>query len=261
MSKGYLVMAQGEQYARQAEVLAHSIKQTQSDINQLSVITDCEVDSSLFDSVIKIEDDLAANSNWKIENRIKFYDLTPYDETVILDSDMLFLSDVSHWWNLFDKYELLLTNKVMTYRGTEVEDNFYRKTFNMNELPNVYSAFTYFKKTPTVDTFFKLIKSIVTNWKEWTEEYTPLESQRFPSIDTAMAIAVKVLDIEDQVTSKLTYPTFTHMKGMCQGWNKPSLEWSDVLGLYRTSTELKLGAFPQTGILHYVKKDFYDSVL
>ena len=256
MSKGYLVMAQGEVYAKQAEHLARSIKKTQSCISRLSVITDQEVDATLFDQVIAISNDLAVDSNWKIENRVNFYDLTPYDETVILDADMLFLSDVSHWWNLFDKYDLLLTSKVLTYRGIEVDDQYYRKTFKFNDLPNVYSAFTYFKKSDLTETFFKLVKSIVSKWSTWTQQHTPVEAQRFPSIDVAMSMAVKILDIEQDVTSKLDYPTFTHMKGMCQGWTKPALEWNEVLGIYKTSSDLKLGAFPQTGILHYVKKDF-----
>lgn len=256
MSKGYLVMAQGKVYANQAEHLARSINRTQSSINKISVITDQEVDKSLFDQVIVITDDLAVNTHWKIENRVNFYNLTPYDETVILDADMLFLSDVSHWWSLFEKYDLLLTNKVLTYRGTELVDNYYRKAFVYNYLPNVYSAFTYFNKSKTTDTFFKLVRSIVLNWDKWTIQYAPVERQRFPSIDLAMSLAIKILDIEDEVTCNLQYPTFTHMKGKCQGWTDSVSDWSDVLGVYKTPNEIKLGPFPQTGILHYVKKDF-----
>lgn len=256
MTKGYLVMAQGEQYARQAEHLARSIRNTQSCVSRLSVITDQTVDATLFDCVISIEDDLAENSTWKIENRIKFYDLTPYDETVILDSDMLFLSDVSHWWKLFEKYDLLLTNQVLTYRGTEITDTFYRKTFIHNQLPNVYSAFTYFKKTDLTKTFFNLVSSIVNNWEEWTSRYTPEYKQSFKSIDVAMAVAVKILGIEDEVTSKLGYPTFTHMKGMCQGWHHGVEKWDDVLAVYKEGSKIQLGPYIQSGILHYVKKDF-----
>lgn len=256
MTKGYLVMAQGEQYARQAEALARSIKKTQSCISRLSVITECEVDSSLFDRVIRIEDDLAVNSNWKIENRIKFYDLTPYDETVILDSDMLFLSDVSHWWRLFEKYNMLFTSKVMTYREEIVTENFYRRAFTFNQLPNIYSAFTYFKKSPEAKEFFKLVKSIVLNWKEWSSEYAPIHQQKNPSIDLAMSIAVKILNIENETTSTLNYPTFTHMKGRIQGWEKPTEDWHDVLLINTDKNKIKLGPFEQTGILHYVKKDF-----
>lgn len=255
MSKGYLVMAQGEQYARNAEHLARSIKATQSCISRLSVITDCEVDNSLFDVVIRLEDDLAANSQWKIENRVKFYDLTPYDETVILDADMLFLSDVSHWWKLFDKYDLLLTSRVLTYRAEEITNSPYRKTFVHNQLPNVYSAFTYFKKADLAEQFFQLVKSIVLNWDVWSSKFTPEYKQRNPSIDVAMSIAVKILDVEQEVTSKVSYPTFTHMKGLCQGWNTPIEDWHNAL-LISQGPNIKLGAFDQTGILHYVKKDF-----
>ncbi len=256
MNKGYLVMAQGKTYARQAEFLAKSIKDTQSCISRLSVITDCDVDSSLFDVVIRLEEDLAVNSNWKIENRIKFYDLTPYDETVILDADMLFLTDVSHWWKLFEKYELLLTNRVLTYKGTVIKHSPYRKTFISNDLPNVYSAFTYFKKTELTTEFFNLVKMIVLNWKEWTERYTPNNIQKFPSIDVAMSLAVKILGIESDVTSTVDYPTFTHMKGLCQGLKHSTESWEDIIGIYKNNKEIKLGPFTQSGVLHYVKKDF-----
>lgn len=261
MTQGYLVMAQGKEYATQAEHLARSIKKTQSCVSSLSVITDQEVDATLFDVVIKIENDLAATSKWKVENRVNFYDSTPYDETVILDADMLFLSDVSHWWKLFAKYDLLLTSKVMTYRQEVITNSFYRKTFRANKLPDVYSAFTYFKKSETSDTFFKLVKNIVLNWKEWIQVYTPDHPQKFVSIDLAMAIAVDIMDIEDRVTTILSYPTFTHMKGRCQGWKTQTDEWDNVLGIYNTVDKIRFGPYEQSGILHYVKKDFYDSLL
>jgi hypothetical protein len=261
MTQGYLVMAQGEIYARQAEHLARSITSTQTSINKLSIITDQTVDATLFDKVILIENDLAVDSTWKIENRVNFYDLTPYDETVILDSDMLFLTDVSHWWKMLNNYDLLLTNKVLTYRGETVSQSPYRSTFRTNQLPDVYSAFAYFKKSGTALEFFTLVKSIVLNWSKWTQNYAPVAPQKFPSIDLAMAIALKVLDIEDSATSKLAYPTFTHMKGYCQGWKQPIEEWNSVLGIYNTAGKIKLGPYEQTGILHYVKKDFYDSIL
>jgi len=256
MSKGYLVMAQGEKYARQSEHLAHSIRNTQSGVSRLSVITDQDVDCTLFDKVISIDEDLAANSKWKIENRVKFYNLTPYEETVILDADMLFLSDVSHWWKMFEKYDLLLTSKVLTYRGMKIINSPYRKTFIHNQLPDVYSAFTYFKKSKITAEFFELVKHIVANWKDWTVRYSPEYSQKFPSIDVAMAIAVKILDIESQVISKFSYPTFTHMKDNCQGLATSNNKWTRVLGAYKGAASFKIGAFPQTGILHYVEKDF-----
>lgn len=257
MTQGYLVMAQGEQYARQAEHLARSISKTQSEVNKLTVITDCEVDASLFDQVIRLTVDLKPDSIWKIENRVQFYDLTPYDETVILDSDMLFLSDVSHWWNYLQNYELFLTNKVKTFRGEWApEKNLYRRAFTYNNLPNVYSAFTYFKKTDLTKEFFDLVKQIILNWDHWINRYTPHFIQKFPSIDLAMSIAVRIMDIEETATSKLDFPTFTHMKSQLQGWKAKTEKWEDVIGIYQSQGRIKLGPYVQTGVLHYVKKDF-----
>lgn len=249
-------MAQGAAYARQAEALAKSIRDTQSCISRLSVVTDQPVDYTLFDQVIDVGNDLAADSKWKIENRIKFYDYTPYDETVILDADMLFLSDVSHWWKLFDDYELLLTNRVTTYRGAEVKNSAYRKAFTTHNLPDVYSAFTYFKKTEKTQEFFNLVKMIVLNWKQFSDLCTPNYYQTFPSIDLAMSMAVSILGIESEVMSKLEYPTFTHMKGMCQGIASSDENWKPILGLHRTDNDIRIGAFKQTGILHYVIEEF-----
>lgn len=257
MTQGYLVMAQGELYARQAEYLARSISKTQSGVNKLSVITDCDVDTSVFDQVITLSIDLKPEADWKIENRVQFYDLTPYEETIILDSDMLFLSDVSHWWKYLNNYELFLTNKVKTFRNEWApKQNLYRRPFTIHNLPNVYSAFTYFKKTPLTREFFNLVKQIVLNWETWIARYTPHYIQKFPSIDLAMAIAVSVMGIEDEVTSTNDFPTFTHMKAQLQGWKPKTERWEDIIGIYQTDKEIKLGPYKQTGVLHYVKKDF-----
>ena len=163
-------MAQGD-YVSQAEALAKSITCTQSSTNKISVITDGNPDPTLFDHVIPLEKDISGNSTWKIHNRVQFYELSPYDETVILDADMLFLSDVSHWWTHMSTYELLLTNHVVNFRGGTVTQSPYRRTFTGNKLPNVYSAFAYFKKTVFVKDFFQLVENIIVNWSEWTDRY------------------------------------------------------------------------------------------
>lgn len=255
MTRGYLVMAQGP-YVSQAEALAVSIAYTQSQVRSISVITDGSPDASLFDQVIPLTKDLSGNNDWKIHNRVQFYDLSPYDETVILDADMLFLTDISHWWTHISTYELLLTKHVLNFRGDTVTHSPYRETFVGNKLPNVYSAFAYFKKTQFVQEFFQLVENIVLNWSEWTSRHAARPPQNFPSLDVAMAMAVKLLDCESQVTSHRSYPTFTHMKSGCQGWKMYNEDWQQMLPYYIYNQRLKLGNYTQSGVLHYVKKDF-----
>jgi hypothetical protein len=258
MTKGYLVLAQGS-YIKQAENLAKSIKSTQSKISNISVITDQPADAALFDYIIPIpENDLALDKQWKIHNRVYFNDLTPYTQTVVLDADMLFLSDVSHWWDLFNHYDLLVTDKVKTYRDRLVINSPYRKTFQGNNLPDLYSAFTYFRKdSEIVNDFFAVLKSVISNWDFWLDRFAPEYRQRFESIDLAMAISAKVLGIEEQIVSKFNFPNFIHMKPGCQGWKDKTIsdKWSDTIGFYKTDNGIKIGAFLQSGILHYVEKD------
>jgi hypothetical protein len=238
MSKGYVIVAQGN-YVDMAELLSKSIKHTQSIVNDVHIIKDLSGDVML--------------------NRTKVYELSPFDETVMLDADMIFLDDVSHWWNYLNKYPLLITNKVKTYRGEWVTKSPYRKTFVSNNLPNCYNAFTYFKKDPMVEEFFVLINNIVQNWDEWTLRYAPEDRQSWASIDLAMAIALKVLDYN--AFTPLDYPTFTHMKSGCQGWSNYSEDWRKHLGCYVSNGQLRLGNYRQSGILHYVDKHLPNELL
>ena len=256
MSRGYLVMAQGN-YLEMAIALAESIKKTQTTVNNISIVVDSEtVDHPAVDKFIVLTDDISGNAEWKIHNRAFFYELSPYDETVILDADMLFLEDVGHWWNYMSKFEMLCTSKVKTYRNQFVVDNPYRKTFISNQLPNVYSAFTYFKKTDLTKAVFNLVTNIIIYWDEWTLRYTPEDRQIRPSLDVALALAIKVIGIEDEVLSPFDFPTFTHMKSGCQGWKNYSEDWQAHLGVYNSDAGIRLGNHLQSGILHYVDKGF-----
>src|SRR5690606_10762883 len=114
MSKGYLALAQNtkkDDYVRMAYALALSIKNSQSKVDKFCLATDMDPKDipakykQVFDDIVPIPwIDHAADSKWKIENKWKYYYMTPYDETVVLDTDMLFPADISAWWdNLSDK--------------------------------------------------------------------------------------------------------------------------------------------------------------
>ena len=66
MSRGYLVMAQGY-YLDMAIALAESIKQTQSTVNNISIIVDCDIDvteHSAVDDFIELPTDMSGDDNW-----------------------------------------------------------------------------------------------------------------------------------------------------------------------------------------------------
>jgi hypothetical protein len=173
---------------------------------------------------------------------------------------MLFLSDVSHWWRYMgENFDLLITDKVFTYRNELIKNSYYRKTFRDNNLPNCYSAFTYFKKSDFAKEFWKLVELIVKNWKSFSNAFIKESKPKSVSIDVAFALAVKILGIEDKVFSSLNYPTFTHMKSRDQGWFNYTDDWMDSAGSYfNDKAQLKIGNYQQTGIFHYTEKKFYN---
>ena len=262
MNKGFCLLAQNNSktnYVRQAYALALSLHLYNKD-QKISLITNDDVPDewqNVFDQIIPIPwTDSAEESNWKIENRWKVYHASPYDETIVLEADMMFTSDITHWWKELEKRDLFFVSNVRTYRDELITDRYYRKTFDANNLPNLYSALHYFKKGDTAKEFYNLLEIIVNNWALFYSKYAPNEYQKWCSIDVSVAIASKILGNENDITDPNSFVTFTHMKPIVQGWyNKPE-KWTRVTGRYFTEGKLFLGNYLQTRVLHYVEDEF-----
>lgn len=263
MSKGFCILAQNNKdtdYVKQAYVLACSIHKFNNN-QKVSLITNDYVPVSyrnVFDHIIPIPwSDDAKEENWKIHNRWKTYHITPYDETIVMDSDMLVLSNIEHWWNELSKRELFFVSNVTTYKGISVTSNYYRKMFVENDLPNLYSGLYYFKKTDQTKVFFNLLELIVRNWKEFYDKFAPKNKQDFCSIDTSAAIASKLLDNAGYITDNNSFIKFTHMKPKIQNWQNSSNSWIDTVEPYVDSNgNLFVGNFLQLGVFHYVESKF-----
>lgn len=264
MTRGIIVLAQNNKttnYVKQACVLAMSLCATNPE-TKISIVTNNRVPKEykqFFDRIIKIPwTDDAKNSSWKVENRWKIYHVTPYDETMVLDTDMLILQDISSWWNFLHNYELFFTSRVETYRGETVTNDYYRKTFTVNNLPNLYSGLYYFKKCEKSHEFFNWLELVINNWELFYGKYTPKNYNNWISFDISAAIVAKILNIENEITNKKSkIPTFTHMKPMIQGWNHAIDKWQNAVGSYFSNDcKLKIGNYNQHGIFHYTEKDF-----
>lgn len=263
MSKGFLVLAQNSDinYVKQAYALALSIRATQPSIKNISIVTNDNISNkykNVFDKIIPIPfTDHAINSVWKVENRWKLYHASPYNETIVFDSDMLVLTNIEYAWEYGNNYDLFFTSEVKNYKGIKIVDDFYRKMFTSNNLPNLYSGMFYFKKTKKTEEFFKLLEFIAYNWERIFYEVAPKHSQKFFSIDVAASIAAKLLGIEDQIIHKDSPFTFIHLKPALQGWEPiPESCLSQLLINFNGKKELFLNNYKQTGVLHYVEDKF-----
>jgi hypothetical protein len=264
MSKGILVLAQNNStvdYVEQACLLAMSLKVTNPNTDISIVTNDAvpDVYKHLFDKIIPIPfNDDAASVDWKIENRWKLYHATPYDQTMVLDTDMLVLQDIASWWKFLENYKLYFTSKVFTYRGEVVTSDYYRKAFTANNLPNLYSGLHYFEKSDLALEFYTWLELVMQNWELFYGMYVKENYPGRVSVDVSAAIVAKILDCDESITNKYaSFPTFTHMKPYIQNWNRTPEKWQDCLGVYiNRNCEIKIGNFSQSGILHYTEKDF-----
>ena len=262
MNFGYLLIVSSTDkanYLDMAYALAMSIKHTQKPgYDKVALVID-NVDAVkklkspwVFDHVISWNEE----TFW--DGRSWMDQLSPFEHTVCLDVDMLFSRDYSHWIDYFvENTELYLPNKVYNYRGDVAQDDFYRKTFRENKLPNVYSLYTFFKKdSELVQEFFSLGRHIIKNPREFSNLFLTEHKPKVVGTDEAFALAAKILSIDDTITYDMDFPRVVHMKPMIQNWPWPADKWSDHIGFYfNKRAELKLGNYRQTDIVHYVEKD------
>lgn len=258
-SRGFCIFAQNNSttnYVRQAYALALSIHKFNKE-QKVSIITNNSVPSHYchaFDKIIKIpQEDLAADKDWKIDNRWKIYQTSPYNETIVLDADMLILEDITRFWNYFSTESICFTTKVKTYRNEIIQSRYYRKTFDANNLENIYSAFYYFKKNNTAEKFFNMLEVVMTNWQDFYNQVTPNSTQNWLSVDVSAAIACKILSHKNKNLPCIV----THMKPRLQNWHHIPDRCVKVLDTYIDSSGcITIGNFVQTGILHYVEEEF-----
>ena len=263
MNKGFCILAQNNSdvdYVRQAYALAVSIHKFNKD-QKVSLITNDNVSKkyqTVFDKIIKIPwTDQAESSYWKIENRWKVYHASPYEYTIVMDADMLVLHNISQWWDFLSKRDLFFVSNVRNFRNEVVTNRYYRKTFDENQLPNLYSAIYYFKKSEAAYEFFNFLELIVINWELFYGECAPELYQNRCSIDLCCSIASKILDNEKEITLDNSVITFTHMKPHLQGWHNVPEKWTKSIGSYfRNDKTLFLGNYIQNNVLHYVEPEF-----
>ena len=261
MTKGHLIFAQNSDidYVRQAYALALSIKQ-HNKINNVCLMTNDSVPfeyTKAFDHVVSIPwGDAAEKSEWKIENRWKIIYASPYQETLVYDSDMLVCSSNDHWWDYLENKNIALTGNVQTYKGEIVTNNFYRKSFVENTLPDLYFGIHYIKKNKRSYEFYKWLEIIVKNWKQYYSIYTPNNPQKFCSMDVSSAIATTILDAKEEFGTGNPL-TFTHMKPAIQNWHDIPDTWQSATTMQFTDhADLKISNFLQTGVFHYTENDF-----
>lgn len=258
---GWVTIAQNTDvdYLHLAYLQAQNIKATQR-LNSYAVIVDeataqlvTDEHRRVFDYVITLPTDHALEEMWKQSNEWQVFWLTPFKETIKLESDLLFTRDVSHWLPTLRLRDVCFSYHCLNYLQETVVRTPYRKIFELNELPDIYTGMYYFRYSQTAADFFRLARAVYTEWP--AVQSSLVQCTDTPSTDLAFAITAKIIGWEQCCIPTLDFFRFAHMKSAIQGWSDQQ-SWSDYVNTERDSNMLRINNVNQYSPVHYYDKNF-----
>lgn len=210
MTRGVLIFAQNNAEIDYAKISLFAAKRVKEFLNvPVSIVTDSKdwllnsqpEAESVFDQIISIVNDTSQTRKfydgslsskrltWKNLSRSDCYDLTPYDETLVIDSDYIISSaNLNKIWN--SNYEFLIYKN--SYDLSQWRDDSCFKYFNQYAIPFYWATAFYFKKTTAVESFFTLVKYVKNNWSYFRALYF-IDSSTFRN-DYAFSIAIHIMN-------------------------------------------------------------------
>lgn len=234
--RGYIIPAIGDVYVECASRLSDSILKWHPDAN-VTILTK---------EMLPHGDQGGYANDWQV------FSASPYRQTIKLEADMICTSSIDHWWTLFEHRDVVISQGARDFYNNNATSRHYRKTFDINNLPDVYNAITYWRMSKTAQEFFKTVKNIFKNWKDYRTLLKFPDDQ--PTTDVVYAMASVIVGIEN-VTLPLGYgPTIVHMKRrmietQTDNWTK-ELVWENV------DKGLRIQTVAQQGLVHYHIKDW-----
>lgn len=247
MNKGFVIMAQGDDYVKCASALEKSIKRVMPDAN-ITIVT----------TAMLPHGDQAPNTNWKLQNDWQVYDASPYEYTIKLEADMYIPKNIDYWWDVLSHRDLVVSSAIRNYKQDISDNRAYRRFIDDNNLPDAYNAITYFKKSDIANQFFSIVRDVFENWDHYKASLR-CNAQELATTDWAYAIACHIMGVENTMMPTFTDMTMVHMK---QYINEiPTENWTDTFVYECLPDHIRIQTIPQRYPLHYHIKNFSDKIL
>jgi hypothetical protein len=235
--RGYLIPAVNTDsidYVACAEQLADSIRHWHPDAN-ITILT---------------EEMLPKGDQGGYANDWQCFAASPYRQTIKLEADMVIASPIDHWWTMFEHRDVVISTGARDFYDQPATSRFYRKVFDVNHLPDVYNAITYWRVCPTAMEFFRLVRDIFENWTAYRTLLKFPDNK--PSTDLVYAMAAQIIGPELVTLPFASYPRIVHMKRHMISTNTP--DWTQEL-VWETDP-LRFNTVAQWGAVHYHVKEW-----
>lgn len=259
--QGFLTFAQNSEvdYLRLAYLQAMSVKLTMPD-SKFAVIVDKHTYSQVvdkhhkvFDYIIEMTEDFAVNQEWKLSNEWQAFYLSPFKETIKLESDLVFTRSIDHWWSAFRLRDLVLSTGCRDYLQKLSTVRTYRKLFDDNLLPDVYNGLMYFRYSKTAAEFFWYAEQIFKNWEHVRDNLLINCRDEHATTDVVFALAAKIIGLERCTVPSLDYINFVHMKSAINGLSE-SIKWTEAVMCEIELPMIRINNINQYHPIHYQEK-------
>jgi hypothetical protein len=183
-------------------------------------------------------------------NDWQMFAVSPYRETIKLEADMIATSAIDHWWTLFELRDVVISLGARTFYDEPAESRFYRKTFDLNNLPDVYNAITYWRLSKTAQEFFQLVRMIFEHWNDYKKLLKFADEA--PSTDVVYAMAAQIMGPDQVMLPQGLGPSIVHMKKhinpiQTEDWTQ-ELVWE--------MHPFRINTVAQQGLVHYHVKEW-----
>jgi hypothetical protein len=232
-------------YVYCAEVLKKSIHKVMPD-SKVTIITELPYG------------DKAPNSEWKLINDWQVYEASPYEYTIKLEADMIIPTSIDYWWDVLCDRDLVVSNTIRTYKGDISDCPLYRNFIIDNNLPDVYNAITYFKKSKVAEKFYNIVRNVFENWEEY-KTILKCNKEEPVTTDWVYAIACHIIGVEKTTLPNFDEMSMIHMKQFVNGI--PSEDWTKTLVYEILPDIIRVNTYTQQYPFHYHVKTFSDKLL
>jgi hypothetical protein len=262
---GFLTFAENTaeiDYLNLAYLQALNVKATQKQ-NSYAVVVDKNTAKlindkhrKVFDYIIELHNDYNSElSSWRLANECQVFNLTPFKETIKLESDLLFTTSIDHWLSSFRLRDVFMPLGCLTSQGEQAKNRAYRRFFDSNVLPDVYTGLMYFRFSQTAADFFKTASLIREHWDELKIRILKNCREDTPSTDVLYSVTAQTVGVESVTLPSLDFIRFAHMKPEINSYNT-DIPWYDAVMSERDGDMLRINSINQYWPVHYYEKQY-----
>lgn len=252
--QGFLTLAYNSKsidYLELAYLQALSIRTVMPDA-KIAVVVDSQTKKNITTKIEKLFDYVieGRSSEWPMEIEPELFWLTPFKETIKLESDLILTRNIDHWWHALRLRNIVLSTHCRNIEDRVIIDSEYRKFWNDNDLPNVYNGLMYFRYSQEAMNFFLMARKLFLHYEYLRDNILKNCREERPSTDVIYSLAAKIVGVETCTIPSLDFFNFVHMKPHIQNW-PAQVEWNELVLAEVDPPVLRINNLNQYSPVHY----------